>query len=174
MAAPATTRDRLISTSKRRLTAADLWRDPTNFLALGFGSGLAPVAPGTFGTLVALPVYWWLAMLPLEIYVAAVLAASLFGIWICGRASRSLHTDDHPGVVWDEICGYLIAMCAVPRSWQWMLAGFVLFRAFDILKPWPIRAADQRVSGGFGVMLDDIIAGLFTLILLHTANWALA
>ena len=138
------------------------------------GSGLAPVAPGTFGTLVALPLYWFLAVLPLEIYVAVVLAASLLGIWICGRASRSLQAEDHPGVVWDEICGYLIAMCAVPRSWQWMLAGFVLFRAFDIVKPWPIRAADRHVGGGFGIMLDDIIAGLFTLIVLHTAMGALS
>ena len=113
--------------------------------------------------------YWWLALLPLQIYVFCVLAASLIGIWICERASRSLQTEDHPGIVWDEICGYLIAMCAVPRSWQWMLAGFILFRAFDILKPWPIRAADRHVSGGFGVMLDDIIAGLFTLIFLQIA-----
>jgi phosphatidylglycerophosphatase A len=168
-AVAASTEGTVIGTFKRPLTLADLWRDPVNFLALGFGSGLAPVAPGTFGTLVALPVYWWLALLPLEIYVAGVVAASLLGIWICARASRSLQTDDHPGVVWDEICGYLIAMCAVPRTWHWMLAGFVLFRVFDIWKPWPIRAADRKVGGGLGVMLDDIIAGLFTWIVLQIA-----
>lgn len=161
------TRDRVINTSKRVLTAADLWRDPVNFLALGFGSGLAPVAPGTFGTLVALPLYWWLALLPLEIYLAVVLVASLLGIWICGRANRSLQTEDHPGIVWDEICGYLLAMSAVPRAWHWMLVGFILFRAFDIVKPWPIRAVDRHLGGGTGVMLDDMIAGVFTLIVLH-------
>ncbi len=151
------------------MTAADLWRDPVNIVALGFGSGLAPAAPGTFGTLVALPLYWWLALLPPAGYIACVVAASVLGIWICARAGRSLQTEDHPGVVWDEICGYLIAMCAVPRSWQWMLAGFVLFRVFDIVKPWPIRAVDRHVSGGLGVMLDDVLAGLFALVVMQIA-----
>jgi len=151
-----------------------LWHDPVNVLALGLGSGLAPVAPGTFGTLVAIPLYWWLAALPLPIYVASVALMCLLGIGICARANRSLQTQDHPGVVWDEICGYLITMIAVPRSWPWMVAGFCLFRLFDIVKPWPISVADRRVGGGFGVMLDDMIAGVFAMAALHTALWALS
>ena len=143
-------------------------RDPRHFLALGFGSGLAPVAPGTFGTLAAVPVYWAMSGLSLPLYLLLTLLALLLGIYLCGFTSRALGVHDHSGIVWDEVVGYLITMIALPVSWQWMLAGFVLFRFFDIVKPWPIRWVDKRLHGGFGIMLDDVLAGIFALIALHS------
>lgn len=142
--------------------------NPINFLAFGFGSGLASKAPGTMGTLACIPFYFLLSELPLEGYLSICLLVSLSGIYICGYAADSLKTHDHPGIVWDEFAGFLITMIAVPFSWVNLLLGFVLFRAFDILKPWPINWLDKKVSGGFGIMVDDIIAGVFSLACLHT------
>ncbi|MEJ2395444.1 MAG: phosphatidylglycerophosphatase A [Candidatus Thiodiazotropha sp.] len=136
-------------------------RQPLHLLAFGFGSGLAPKAPGTFGTLVAVPIYLLMQGLPLIAYLALVLAGFIAGIWICDRTSRDLGVHDHGGIVWDEIIGYLLTMTLAPSGWVWVLLGFLLFRFFDILKPWPIRWLDRRVPGGFGIMLDDLIAGLF-------------
>jgi phosphatidylglycerophosphatase A len=136
-------------------------RQPLHLLAFGFGSGLAPKAPGTFGTLVAVPIYLLMQGLPLIAYLALVLAGFIAGIWICDRTSRDLGVHDHGGIVWDEIVGYLLTMTLAPSGWVWVLLGFLLFRFFDILKPWPIRWLDRRVPGGFGIMLDDLIAGLF-------------
>ncbi len=141
-------------------TKPDL-RQPLHLLAFGFGSGLAPKAPGTFGTLVAVPIYLLMQGLPLIAYLALVLAGFIAGIWICDRTSRDLGVHDHGGIVWDEIIGYLLTMTLAPSGWVWVLLGFLLFRFFDILKPWPIRWLDRRVPGGFGIMLDDLIAGLF-------------
>lgn len=136
-------------------------RNPVHLLAFGFGSGLAPKAPGTFGTLAALPLYLLMAELSLPIYLGLVLVGALLGIWICGRASQDLGVHDHGGIVWDEIIGYLLTMAFAPPGWIWMLVGFLLFRFFDILKPWPIRWLDRQVAGGFGIMLDDLLAGVF-------------
>lgn len=144
----------------RKLSPADL-KDPVNFLALGFGSGLSTRAPGTMGTLVAIPLYLLLQPLPLIGYLAVVVAGSLMGIWICGRSADHLGVHDHPGIVWDEIIGYLITMIAAPAGWLWVLTGFGLFRLFDIWKPWPINTVDRHVDGGLGIMLDDILAGLY-------------
>lgn len=141
------------------VTAARLLRDPVLLLAFGFGSGLARKAPGTFGTLAAVPLYLLLSLFSLPVYLAAVLVVTLAGIWICGRASQKLGTHDHPGIVWDEIAGFLVAM--IPGGgWTGVVAGFVLFRLFDIWKPWPIGFLDRKVGGGFGVMLDDLAAGV--------------
>jgi phosphatidylglycerophosphatase A len=142
-------------------------KNPVHLLAFGFGLGLAPMAPGTFGTLAAVPLYLLLAPLPLPAYLGVVAAVSLAGIWICGRTSQDLGVHDHPGIVWDEIAGFLLTMTAAPPGWPWLLAGFVLFRLFDILKPWPIGWLDQRVKGGLGIMLDDLLAGLFAWLLLQ-------
>ena len=143
------------STSKFRLS------DPVQFLALGFGSGLAPKAPGTFGTLAAIPVYLLMvANLSLLAYVMLILLMALAGIYICQKAADAAGVHDHPAIVWDEIVGYLITMLLVPLSWQTLITGFVLFRLFDIVKPWPISFVDKKVHGGFGIMLDDILAGL--------------
>ncbi len=141
--------------------------DPVHFLALGFGSGLSPKAPGTMGTLAAIPLYLLIAWLPLAAYLALVVVVCAAGIWICDRAARDFGVHDHPAIVWDEIAGFLVAMIAVPLGLLWVVLGFVLFRFFDILKPWPIRSLDRRVHGGVGIMLDDVVAGVFTLVILH-------
>lgn len=137
---------------------------PVHCLALGFGSGLSPVAPGTCGTLVGIPLYLLLRDLYLPYYLAAITGLFLLGIYICGKTSGLLGSQDPGAIVWDEIVGYLCTMALAPRGWVWILAGFMLFRAFDILKPWPIAWLDQRVKGGFGIMLDDLAAGVFGLI----------
>ena len=129
-------------------------------LAFGFGSGLSQKAPGTMGTLAAIPLWWLLAQLPLSTYLVVVLVAAVAGILICGRAADRLGVHDHGGIVWDEFVGFWIAMAALPVTWQSLILGFVLFRLFDILKPWPISWLDRRVSGGFGIMIDDVIAGI--------------
>ena len=137
-----------------------LLRDPGHFLALGFGSGLAPRAPGTFGTLAAIPVYLLCAQLPLMVYLLVVAAAFAVGVYLCGRTARALGVHDHPGIVWDEVVGYLMTMAFAPSGWLWVVLGFVCFRLFDILKPWPIRVLDRSVHGGLGIMIDDALAGV--------------
>ena len=139
---------------------------PSGFLAFGFGSGLSPFAPGTIGTLVAIPFALALKSLdPLGFWIALLLLF-LSGIKLCADTSRKLGVHDHGGIVWDEIVGYCLAVAFVPLQWQWLLAAFALFRFFDIVKPWPIRQIDKKISGGFGIMIDDVIAALFTMILL--------
>jgi len=149
-----------MSKNNRRLLLSDL-KNPVNFFALGFGSGLSKYAPGTMGTLVAVPLYLLLQPLSLIVYVSVAIAVTLIGIWICDRSANTLGVHDHPGIVWDEIAGYLITMIAAPTGWQWVVLGFVLFRLFDIWKPWPIKVIDRQVEGGFGIMLDDVVAALF-------------
>ena len=135
--------------------------NPIHFLALGFGSGLAPKAPGTFGTIAAIPLVCLLAYsTTLTGYVLVTLLASLIGIWLCGKTAHDMMVHDDSSIVWDEIAGLLITMIAVPLNWQTLLLGFVLFRILDILKPWPISYLDARVHGGFGIMIDDILAGV--------------
>ena len=145
--------------------------DPVHILAFGFGTGLSPVAPGTVGSLVGV-LFAWLTLdlgLPLQLAVAAAL--SLSGIWICGESARRIGVHDHGGIVWDEIAGmYITLLVAPPTITAWIL-GFVLFRAFDIAKPWPIRDLDHRLGGGLGIMLDDLAAALYALILLGLYGW---
>jgi phosphatidylglycerophosphatase A len=145
---------------------------PLMWLATGFGAGLSPVAPGTAGSLVGVLFYLAMAGLALPLYLALVLVLAIIGIWVCERAGRALAVADHPSIVWDEIVGLLIAMAATPPSWQGLVSGFALFRLFDILKPWPVGRIDRSVKGGLGVMLDDVMAGLYALaclqILRHT------
>ncbi|MGD8349157.1 MAG: phosphatidylglycerophosphatase A [Gammaproteobacteria bacterium] len=143
--------------------------DPRHFLSLGFGAGLAPVAPGTWGTLVAVPLYLAIAQLALPWYLAIVGVGFCCGIWLCGHTGKALGVHDHGGIVWDEIVGFWVTMIAVPVGWQWILLGFVLFRLFDIVKPWPVKIADRRVPGGLGVMFDDLLAGLYALACMHIA-----
>lgn len=140
---------------------------PFGLLSLGFGSGLVPVAPGTAGTLAAIPVYLLMQDLALPVYVVTVSLLFIAGIPLCAWTARQLGVHDHPAIVWDEIVGYLITMLAAPAGWQWMAAGFVLFRLFDIAKPWPIRWLDRQVHGGFGIMLDDLVAGVFAAVVLQ-------
>jgi len=149
-----------MSKTAKRLTLKDL-RHPVNFLALGFGSGLAPKAPGTFGTLAAVPLYLMMTSLSNNQYLLLTALISLVGIWICGTSAEILGVHDHSGIVWDEIAGFLITMYLAPSGWLWIVLGFIYFRIFDILKPWPISWLDKHVGGGFGIMIDDIVAGLF-------------
>lgn len=142
-------------------------KNPVHFLAFGFGAGLAPKAPGTFGTLVALPIWYLLAQLPLWGYLLATLLVIAVGPYICGRTSRDLGVHDHSGIVWDEIAGFLLTMVLVPVSLVTAVAGFVLFRFFDIIKPWPIGWLDKQVHGGTGIMVDDLLAAVYAGILLH-------
>jgi len=146
--------------------AADM-RNPVHLLAFGLGAGLAPFAPGTFGTLVGVALYLAISGLPLMTYLGITLALSGVGIALCGRTASDLGMHDHPGIVIDEIAGFLVTMIAVPSGWWWLAAGFALFRLFDILKPWPIRWIDRRLGGGLGIMLDDLLAGLLALACLH-------
>ncbi len=138
----------------------DLLQSPANFLALGFGSGLAPVAPGTFGTLAAVPL-WFLMPVSMVPYLLITVLLFVIGIWCCEACAKALGVHDHGAIVWDEIVGYFITMLAVPQELLWAVVGFVLFRLFDIWKPWPIRVIDAKVGGGLGIMLDDVLAALF-------------
>lgn len=139
-------------------------KNPIHFLALGFGAGLIKPAPGTWGTVVAIPIYFLLVRLPQEYFWASIAAVCLIGIFICHIAAKDAGVHDHGSIVWDEIAGYLVTMALVPAVHVvWALAGFILFRIFDILKPFPINLCDKYVKGGFGIMLDDIVAGLYAM-----------
>ena len=156
------------------MSAKPNWRDPVHVLAFGFGSGAAPKAPGTFGTIAACLLYIPLAQLSLEYYVAVLVLSSLVGIYLCGKTSKDIGVHDHGGIVWDEFVGMWITMLMAPAGWLWLAIGFVLFRFFDIIKPWPIRWLDKHVHGGLGIMLDDIVAGFMALICLQLlAVWML-
>ena len=141
---------------------------PEHLLAFGFGAGVAPRAPGTFGTVVGVLLFLALSWAPWPLYAAATALLFVAGCWICGESARLLGVHDHGGIVFDEIVGYLVAaaplmMMPPADALRWaagMLLAFALFRLFDIVKPWPIRALDRRVHGGFGIMLDDAAAGL--------------
>ncbi len=152
----------------------NIFRDPFLLVAFGFGSGLSPKAPGTAGTLLAIPIYLMLTNLDLSIYIAFVVIASIVGIWICNKASQRLGVHDHGGIVWDEIVGFWITMAGIPASLLSVTLGFLLFRLFDILKPWPIGLIDRQVGGGLGIMLDDIAAGAMAWLILwiaHSSNF---
>ena len=142
------------------------------YCAIGFGAGRLPIMPGTYGTLVGMMFYLPLALLPLPVYLLLTLGAIVVGIPICRYGAEQLGCHDHPGIVWDEIAGFLVAMIAVPLSLSFILAGFVLFRLFDIVKPWPICWLDRKVPGGIGMMLDDILAGAATCGCLHGMVYA--
>lgn len=149
-------------------------KNPVHFLAFGFGSGLAPKAPGTFGTLAAIPLWYLAAQLPLPGYVAVLLGVIAVGPYLCGKTAQDLGVHDHSGIVWDEIAGFLLTMLWAPVSLTALLAGFLLFRLFDIVKPWPIGWLDRRVKGGTGIMVDDLVAAIFAALCLQALLWGLA
>ena len=142
---------------------SSVWKNPIHFLAFGLGSGAAPKAPGTFGTLAAIPLFLLLQHLALHWYLLVLVVTFVVGIYLCGKTSEDMGVHDHSGIVWDEFVGYWVTMFAAPAGWLWIAIGFVLFRIFDIAKPWPINWADKKVHGGFGIMLDDLLAGLMAL-----------
>ena len=147
--------------------------NPIHFLAVGFGSGALPFAPGTMGTLVAIPLYLVLQLLSVPIYTLILAAMILIGFWICEVADKAAGVHDHSSIVWDEIVGFLLTMWAVDASWETVLLGFLLFRLFDIWKPWPISWMNNKIGGGVGVVVDDLMAGVFAAIVLHFIIWFL-
>lgn len=141
-------------------------RDPVHLLATGFGIGLVPWAPGTAGSLLALAPVWLMFDLPLPWRVAVALAVVVLGVWVCGESARRLAVHDHPAIVLDEIAAMLLLALLLDATIPWLLAALVLFRLFDIAKPWPIRTVDRKVSGGLGIMLDDVLAAAYAAICL--------
>lgn len=152
---------------------ARLLLNPAHLLSLGFGSGLSPKMPGTIGTVIGVGLYLLLPELDWKIFLGLIITSFITGVFLCGYTAKALNVHDHPGIVWDEIVGYFITMFMVPKTWIWILCGFVLFRLFDIWKPWPISLADKHLKGGLGIMLDDVIAGIFALILIQITLYLL-
>ena len=144
-----------------------LFNHPAHLLAFGFGSGLARKAPGTFGTLAAFPIYWYLApRLTDALFLLVLVCAFAIGVWVCGFTGKALGVADHGGIVWDEIVAFLLVLFFTPAGWEWSLLAFALFRFFDIVKPPPIRHFDSNWHGGLGVMFDDLLAAGYTLLCL--------
>ena len=144
---------------------------PAHFVAFGFGAGLAPVAPGTFGTLLAFPLYWLLAPhLGAVEFLVLVLVLFGLGVWACEVTGRAMGIADHGGMVWDETVAFLLVLFFTPATLAWQAWAFLLFRLFDILKPPPIRHYDRVLKSGFGVMIDDLIAAFYALIVLAIAK----
>ncbi len=144
-----------------------LFAHPANFLALGCGAGLSRYAPGTVGTLVALPLFMVMPKANPMFYLGVLILMFIIGVWVCGYSAGLLGAHDHPSIVYDEIVGMLLAVFLLPASPAWLLLAFLLFRFFDIVKPWPIGWVDKRVDGGMGIMLDDILAGLMAWLVLQ-------
>ena len=144
--------------------------NPVHFLALGFGSGLIKPAPGTWGTLAAVPVYLLMLYafpLGLHSYIAVLFVSFIVGVYLCGKTADDVGVHDHGAIVWDEFVGFWITMTLIPFSWSNLILGFALFRLFDIVKPWPIKLLDKHVHGGFGIMIDDVLAGVFAWVILY-------
>ena len=155
-----------MSDTPQKADARTVLTDPVHLLAFGFGTGLAPKAPGTVGSLPGIALAWLTLPLAMEWRIGVLVALVLAGIWICGESARRIGVHDHPGIVWDEIAGmYMVLLVVPPQIGGWALA-FGLFRLFDIWKPWPIRDLDHRLSGGLGIMLDDLVAALYAASLL--------
>jgi len=138
-----------------------------HFLAYGFGAGLLPFAPGTFGSLVGVVLFWFMAPLRPGVYAAVVVALFVPGVFICGQTARDAGAVDPGIIVYDEVVGFLVAMYMMPRDWRWLLAGFAIYRLFDIWKPFPIHYIENHLGLGSGIMTDDVFAGLYTLAILQ-------
>jgi len=153
---------------KRNRVPKSMWTNPVHFLAFGLGSGAAPFAPGTFGTLTAIPLYLLLVnYTSWPVYAVIVAIMFLVGVWMCDRTERDIGIHDHSGIVWDEFVGYLITMFFAPAGWVWVVAGFFLFRLFDIWKPFPVRQVERKYQKGFGIMIDDVVAGIYAALALQ-------
>ena len=146
---------------------------PSHFIALGFGAGLARLAPGTFGTLVGLPLFYCLMATPELVHYTTIAVLFFIGIPICTRAGTALGVADHCSIVWDEIVAMMLILEFTPHSAKWWLIAFTLFRIFDVWKPLPIRQCDAKIKGGFGVMFDDLLAAIYALIALKVMLWSM-
>lgn len=147
---------------------------PAHFVALGFGSGLAPKAPGTVGTIVGLLLFYLIAGYALHLQLAIIAVFFVLGVYCCNVAGKALGISDHGSIVWDEIIAMMLVLTITPNSWQWWFVAFVLFRIFDIWKPFPIRQCDANLKGGFGVMFDDLLAAIYAMISLQILLWTLS
>ncbi len=136
-------------------------------IATGCFVGFSPLGPGTFGTLIAIPLVWLGAQAGLFFQIALASAFFILGLWASERALKVLGKEDAPQIVADEVAGFLVAMVGIPFTWYWLGCGFLLFRFFDIYKPFPISYLDEKVRGGWGVMLDDLAAGFFANLVMH-------
>ncbi|CZG54282.1 TPA: phosphatidylglycerophosphatase A family protein [Legionella pneumophila] len=151
-----------------------VWQDPVYFIAFGFGSGLMSIAPGTWGTVAAIPLYLLMINAHWSIYLLWTALAFALGVWVSDRVTEDLGVHDYKGIVWDEVVGYLLTMFLAPKGISWMLIGFILFRIFDIWKPQPIRMIDHRVHGGLGIMLDDVLAAVPAWCIMQILVWSFA
>ena len=151
-----------------------LLQHPAHFFGLGFGTGLAPKAPGTLGTLIGYPLFWLISVYALSTQLIIISALFLIGIYFCGVTGKALGVSDHGGIVWDEIVAMMLVLAFTPNQWQWWLVAFLLFRLFDIWKPFPIRQFDAKLKNGFGVMFDDLLAAIYAIIGLQGLLWAVA
>lgn len=146
--------------------AINIFKNPVDLIATGFGSGLFPFAPGTMGTLVAVPFYLLCQRLSWPWYLAITMMGFILGCWICEVTANKIGENDPGCIVWDEIVGYFVTMSVAPIGWLWIGLGFAFFRVIDILKPWPISWLERHLKGGFGIMLDDVVAGVIAAALL--------
>ena len=147
-----------------------LWKYPVHWLAYGLGLGKIMLAPGTFGSLLGIPLFWVMSGLTPAVYAGIVVALFIPGIFICGQTARDVGVTDPGFIVYDEIVGFLVAMFMMPFDWRWIAAAFVIYRGFDIIKPFPIGWIEDKLGLGSGIMADDVIAGLYTLAILHIAR----
>ncbi len=148
-----------------------LFAHPTHFFGLGFGSGLAPKAPGTFGTVAGLPLFWFISNYLFSVQLIVIAALFMIGIYFCDKTGKALGVADHGAIVWDEIVAMMLVLAFSPPSWlNWILA-FCLFRLFDIWKPFPIRQCDAKLKNGFGVMFDDLLAAIYAILSMKIILW---
>jgi phosphatidylglycerophosphatase A len=145
--------------------ASQVLRDPVHWIPFGFGAGLLPIAPGTWGSLLAAALFWLVPPLSLPSHVGIIVTGFAAGVWLCGMSSRRLGSHDHPGIVFDEILAMWAMLAVLPRAVPWTVAAFFTFRIMDVWKPWPIREADHRIPGGLGIMLDDVLAAAFAAVI---------
>lgn len=162
-----------MSKKRNHLPSGTRLCNPIHFLATGFGAGAAPYAPGTVGTLVAIPIYYVMQLASLPVYTVIMAVMIFVGFWLCEVTNKANGVHDHPSIVWDEIVGYLLTMWAVPANYMWIILGFLLFRLFDIWKPFPISWINDNVGGGVGIVVDDLMAGVYAAIVLHLIIWFL-
>ncbi len=150
-----------------------LFSHPAHFFSLGFGTGLAPKAPGTVGTLVGLPLFWFIADLSLQLQLGIIAVCFIIGIWFCDQTGKAIGVADHGSIVWDEIAAMMLVLTFTPMTVFWWVVAFILFRLFDIWKPFPIQQIDAKVKGGFGVMLDDLFAAIYAILVLKGLLWVI-
>jgi phosphatidylglycerophosphatase A len=163
-----------LTTSAKSPNLQFLLQHPAHFFGLGFGSGLTPKAPGTFGTLVGYPLFWLISVYALPTQIIIIAALFIIGVYFCDVTGKALGVSDHGSIVWDEIVAMMLVLAITPNQWQWWLVAFLLFRLFDIWKPYPIRQFDAKLKNGFGVMFDDLLAAIYAIIGLQGLLWVVS